>query len=326
MKERNISIDILKFLAAILITNSHMDLLYAKYDFLATGGTIGDVLFFFCSGFTLFMKPFNDGITNFLNWYKRRINRIYPTVIAVALITCLFFNINTNIIDIFLQGGGWFIQCIMLYYIIFYFIGLYAKDKLYYIIVLISIASCIWFFLLNRSLGFNMYGEEGGYLKWLLYSIYMLQGAIIGSNINRLTINPKKDIIMLFLCLICFYSFYILPRKIYAIEFLQIFNFIPLWGVVLYFYKVCSSNWIKNIYNKKIVYFTVRFIGGLCLEIYLIQFYLFTDKMNNLFPLNLIIMFIIIIIAAYLTRCISRIFSQTFKDDPYDWRRIIDWK
>lgn len=325
MKDRNISIDILKFLAAILITNSHMELLYVKYDFLATGGTIGDVLFFFCSGFTLFMKPFNDGIANFLNWYKRRINRIYPTVIAVALITCLFFNINTNIIDIFIQGGGWFIQCIMLYYIIFYFIGLYAKDKLYYIIALISIASCIWFYLLNRPLGFNMYAE-GGYLKWLLYSIYMLQGAIVGSNINKLTISPKKDIIMLFLCLIGFYSFYILPRKIYAIEFLQIFNFIPLWGVVLYFYKVCSSNWVKNIYNKKIVYFTVRFIGGLCLEIYLIQFYLFTDKMNNLFPLNLIIMLVIIIIAAYITRCISRIFSQTFKDDPYDWRRIIDWK
>lgn len=302
-----------------------MELLYVKYDFLATGGTIGDVLFFFCSGFTLFMKPFNDGIANFLNWYKRRINRIYPTVIAVALITCLFFNINTNIIDIFIQGGGWFIQCIMLYYIIFYFIGLYAKDKLYYIIALISIASCIWFYLLNRPLGFNMYAE-GGYLKWLLYSIYMLQGAIVGSNINKLTISPKKDIIMLFLCLIGFYSFYILPRKIYAIEFLQIFNFIPLWGVVLYFYKVCSSNWVKNIYNKKIVYFTVRFIGGLCLEIYLIQFYLFTDKMNNLFPLNLIIMLVIIIIAAYITRCISRIFSQTFKDDPYDWRRIINWK
>ena len=207
MKERNISIDILKFLAAILITNSHMDLLYAKYNFLATGGTIGDVLFFFCSGFTLFMKPFNDGIANFLNWYKRRINRIYPTVIAVALIACLFFNINTNIINIFIQGGGWFIQCIMLYYIIFYFIGLYAKDKLYYIIALISIASCIWFFLLDRPLGFNMYGWDGKYLKWLLYSIYMLQGAIIGSNINRLTINPKKDIIMLFLCLICFYFF-----------------------------------------------------------------------------------------------------------------------
>lgn len=51
MKERNIGIDILKFFAALLITNSHMGMLYGKYDILATGGAIGDVLFFFCSGF-----------------------------------------------------------------------------------------------------------------------------------------------------------------------------------------------------------------------------------------------------------------------------------
>lgn len=55
MKERNIGIDILKFFAALLITNSHMELLYGKYSILATGGAIGDVLFFFCSGFTLFL-------------------------------------------------------------------------------------------------------------------------------------------------------------------------------------------------------------------------------------------------------------------------------
>ena len=46
MKERIISIDILKFFAALLITNSHMELLYGKYSILATGGAIGDVLFF----------------------------------------------------------------------------------------------------------------------------------------------------------------------------------------------------------------------------------------------------------------------------------------
>ena len=55
MKERDISIDILKFIAAIVITNSHMELLYGKYSLLATGGAIGDVLFFFSSGFTLFL-------------------------------------------------------------------------------------------------------------------------------------------------------------------------------------------------------------------------------------------------------------------------------
>lgn len=44
MKQRDISIDILKFIAALIITNSHMELLYGKYGALATGGAIGDVL------------------------------------------------------------------------------------------------------------------------------------------------------------------------------------------------------------------------------------------------------------------------------------------
>ena len=72
MKQRNIGIDILKCFAAIVITNSHMDILYPKFGALATGGAIGDALFFFCSGFTLFLGRMG----RFDNWYKRRINRI----------------------------------------------------------------------------------------------------------------------------------------------------------------------------------------------------------------------------------------------------------
>ena len=37
IKKRDISIDILKFFAVLLITNSHMELLYGKYSLLATG-------------------------------------------------------------------------------------------------------------------------------------------------------------------------------------------------------------------------------------------------------------------------------------------------
>jgi len=54
---RNIGIDFLKFIAAILVVNSHIDIMYGEYASLATRGTIGDVLFFFCSGYTLFLKP-----------------------------------------------------------------------------------------------------------------------------------------------------------------------------------------------------------------------------------------------------------------------------
>lgn len=38
IKKRDISIDILKFFAVLLITNSHMELLYGKYSLLTTGG------------------------------------------------------------------------------------------------------------------------------------------------------------------------------------------------------------------------------------------------------------------------------------------------
>lgn len=44
---RNLSMDILKYLAAIFIINSHMKLLYYPYEALAGGGAIGDTLFSF---------------------------------------------------------------------------------------------------------------------------------------------------------------------------------------------------------------------------------------------------------------------------------------
>lgn len=123
MKEnRNISIDILKFFAAILITNSHMGLLYGKYSVLATGGAIGDALFFFCSGFTLFLGRMG----RFDNWYKRRINRIYPTIFAWAIIRAFIFQNDYGMKHTILSGGGWFVSCIMLYYTLFHSTTLYG--------------------------------------------------------------------------------------------------------------------------------------------------------------------------------------------------------
>lgn len=55
MKEKNLGIIVLKFIAALLITYSHMAILFPQYKGLVTGGAIGDGLFFFCSGFTLFL-------------------------------------------------------------------------------------------------------------------------------------------------------------------------------------------------------------------------------------------------------------------------------
>ena len=77
LEGKNKAVVLFKFLAALLITYSHMKVLFPKYEGLVTGGAIGDALFFFCSGFTLFLGR----KSNFANWYGRRVNRIYPSII-----------------------------------------------------------------------------------------------------------------------------------------------------------------------------------------------------------------------------------------------------
>lgn len=250
---------------------------------------------------------------------------------------CLLFGNDDNIVNILLYGGGWFISCIMLYYIVIYPIGLKYSRYIWHVIGAVAILSAAWFFLTDRPDGYNMYKSantlkgfsdptEGGYLKWLLFFTTMLLGAWVGKRSGQIKYRGRMDVMGLIVSVILFYVLYLIPRKVYAIEWLQFFSFVPLMSCVYYFFKVMNSKFVENIYSKRWVFFVVRFIGGLCLEIYLVQFSLFTDKMNNLFPLNLLIMFAIIIIAAYLLRCGARLFSQTFKEGDYEWGKIIEWK
>ena len=320
MRKRNVSIDILKCFAALLITNSHMGMLYGKYDFLATGGCIGDVLFFFCSGFTLFLKPM-EGIKQFPNWYKKRINRIYPSIIAVAFLGALFFNVHRDVIDITLANGYWFVACIMLYYVAIFFVGTFFKDNTLIISVLVAVGTAVWFYFACQTPGFSIYG--GHHIRWLLFFVFMLLGAKLGTITEQIKSKPLSDLIMLILCIVVFYALFIGGTHYRNLVVLQYFSFLPLLGAMYYFYKVGSCKVANRIYNSKVGNLFIRFIGGLCLEIYLVQFFLFTDKMNGIFPLNILIMFLVIFAVAYLTRCLARLISQLFNDAPFDWRKII---
>ena len=102
MRERDYSIDILKFLAVFLIINSHMDALYVKYEMLATGGAIGDVLFLFASGYTLLLSKRK---LSFANWYKRRINRIYPSLFVGVLVGAMLKHLDSLSLLQFGAGG-----------------------------------------------------------------------------------------------------------------------------------------------------------------------------------------------------------------------------
>lgn len=323
MKDRNVGIDILKFLAVILITNSHMQLLYGKYSILATGGAIGDALFFFCSGFTLFLKPM-ESVRDFPNWYKRRINRIYPTVLAVAIVFCTFFGLRNDINWIILHGGGWFVTYIMVYYVFIYFVGLYFREKVNWVLAFVILCTMISFYAINRPFPFNMYGEGRYPVKGFLFFIFMLLGAKVGMmDSARQAQHQWRNLLLAFAGVVTFYAVIGLCSRIERMESLYVLSIFPLIMITYFTYLWGEGRTAKSIYNNKVGYFIIRFVGGLCLEVYLVQNSLFTDRFNFLFPLNLLIMFAIIVVAAYLLRCFSRLISQTFKDAPYDWKKMV---
>lgn len=67
----------------------------------------------------------------------------------------------------------------------------------------------------------------------------------------------------------------------------------------------------------------IAIMGGLCLEVYIIQLFMFTTSINNLFPINLLIVFTYTIAVAYVVRILGRILKQTFEREDYRWREIV---
>lgn len=320
MKQRNPSIDILKFFAALLITNSHMGLLYPdSLAKLSTGGAIGDVLFFFCSGFTLFLG--RGG--NFFNWYKRRINRIYPTVLMWAAISAFFFHWRIGMDFTILHGGGWFVSCIMIYYVFLYFIKRYFVDRLKWVFRIVCVAVLGWYLTEDSSTIF-MYGET--YFKWCHYFLFMLAGAVCGLRMKERGVKGHSvggNLLFLLLSVCLFYGLQFWGSRNVFVAHLQVLTLIPLMGVALCMYRLCCEEWLVRIYQFRWVHRIVYSISALCLEIYLCQGAVFNTSWNHLFPLNIFFNFCLVIATAYGVKVASNWFVQTFREEDYDWKKMM---
>ena len=99
-KERDISIDVIKFFAVLFIINSHADMCYPKYSALATGGAIGDTLFLFCSGYTLFW----GSMKRFDNWYKRLVNRFFRYTSKIGYEWYLVHSLTFIVVHHYMDG------------------------------------------------------------------------------------------------------------------------------------------------------------------------------------------------------------------------------
>lgn len=120
----------LKFIAILLITNSHFKPVYeGGLSQLAFGGAMGCALFFFCSGYTLAYSK----LDNFWKWMGKRMLRIYPTLWMMNVLVSLINGEMVHWSTFLFPRSYWFLQAIIMFYVAYYFIMKYARDYYLYV-------------------------------------------------------------------------------------------------------------------------------------------------------------------------------------------------
>lgn len=160
---RLISVDVLKAFAVLLILNHRMQLSYGELSVLATGGALGCALFFFISGYCMAYARADS----FKEWVQKRLGRLIPTVLIAAFIG------NFGVHQVFGSAFMWFVHCIVVYFLAFYFIKKYAMKYIHGIIGLCCAAYAVYFIAYGHTLG-NMYGATAG--KYFLFFTFYLCG------------------------------------------------------------------------------------------------------------------------------------------------------
>lgn len=321
-----LGIELLKFIAALMITNSHLKLFYIPpYTPLGTFGAPGNALFFFISGFTLAYGEKNS----FPIWYKKRIKRIWPSIIIWStLLGPLLINNPISLESIWLAKGYWFIQCIMIYYILYWIIFKHIQNKKSLCLIAIAGVICsISYFLLSPITAQSIYQTEFHFICF--FSIFIM-GGIIGLNHKQYNIKKENNNLHnLILCIMSLILFY-LPQIIGKGEngltyYIQILSILPLHTFIYYLYNLSNSKFSQYLVTYKYTGYIIRAIGSLTLEIYIVGFTVFFIplEINKIFPLNIPLIIISIFALAYILKILSKTFIQTFSSQAYNLKEII---
>ena len=297
-------INFLRVLAAICITNSHFSNVW-PISGMASGGMLGDVLFFAISGYCLFRSDYR--LSDFGGWYAKRINRIYITVIIITLLTCFSNGFPATVVEgfkIFIYPTQYhFVASIMVLYIVYYIWMLLLKR--WKIQIWVSGIAFFFFFIVVYILKFDKSWYhidvvEQNFIR-LLFFASMLLGAYFKETENGNVKNKYTDVrkagIMCIISIIVYFAVRIvIPRfEFYRIQLLT-------WLAIL-FALYWIFRWAQSLETFLIemptkVKHILQSFAGITLQIYLVQYPIIERFATLVFPLNLLIITILIILAA----------------------------
>ena len=309
-----IELNTLRMLAVLLIVNSHLYLFY-NYEYLATGGAIGNSMFFFASGIGL-SYSLGKKKTNYFSWIKKRYLKIYPKLIIIVLFYILIDfivveNLTEIISKVIFPKEFWFLPVISYFYLIIYFIIVnfnIKKIKTSLFAILLIYVICYYFIIDNQQYTI----EKNLFPKSIFYLFVMVMGVLVYKIYDKLYLDIKYSALILFISLISFYSlkFIMLKYNYYYIQFLEHFLIliILLSSIMLLKTKKMISLQKNKFFNSIII-----FISSISLEIYLTHAYL-KEFPIGLFPFNIFLFISFTLMSAYLLKIIFSLLENIIKD------------
>lgn len=322
-KKRIFSFDVVKLIAMLLVLNSHFDPLYpGRLKLLAMGGTWGNALFFLISGY------FTSVSGGFLPYMKRKVIRIYPSVIIFTVISLILSPgdiIIKSAMDVVFNlvwpTSWWFIGALVLYYILLYlaekikavsshftaFSLVFAALFLGYYVLFVS-AKDVWCI---DKMGFEVPED---WLKVFMFFYVFAMGYYIKENGG---ICHKISSI----CSVCLIIFgglgYMASKQILLKGLLpmrlQIASPVLLYAMVFGVLCLTSKCAEKERGGKGLIEKLVTFLSLLSLEVYMVQFAAIRVFENVIFPLNVIAVLLATFFAAYLLNRLSKLIADRLR-------------
>lgn len=319
-KQRFLSVDILKALAVLLILNHRMHISYGDYAILATGGALGCALFFFLSGYTLNSAK----LGSFKSWLQKRVGRLLLPIMVIGFLEGFTAEYA------FLPPGIWFVQCIIVYYIAFYFIKKFFSEHILLFFGICS-AAYLTFFLLMWHWDYPLYGRTC--TKCYLFFIFFLGGALWRELQPTINLSQGKRIFLFLPALLCIsgemlfrllYQNHALPSRIGFISPILLFS-----GVLMLTQACAIWDSIGNdSLAKKAMAPIFATIAALSLESYIgigPVSYTLQTWLAPLFPFNIPLVMLLLLVFSYGLRVATRLCTALIssEEEKLKWSFIL---
>ena len=291
---------IFRTIAIICILNSHLDGFW-RSSYLASGGSLGNTMFFFISGFSLTNQLNISSIKNLfsfetIKWILARLKRLYYPfwfyIVLFSLINILFyfskfkFNLSYNFSSLVFPTEYWFLGELVILYLLTPLESFLKKKKLKKLIyiLLFSLYGIIYYLNLIKTENYGLFVEFSS-LRYIFYAIVYFSSRELSLllKVKKETTNNNyiyKSILFFLVCIICIILFRINLQNNIVHKFQVLYQLLTLFICVSIFNISKIISFFETNISSKIKYIFST-IAYLTFDIYLFEHF-HIDLLNTL--------------------------------------------